>query len=80
MTTTQHFLLGPPCQSAGASVDVFGWRRGRLLGRGFGLAMADALAQERVDLRRLLALVDAGCPPGLAARILAPVDDPATGV
>lgn len=80
MTTTQHFLLGPPCQSAGPPVDVVAWRRCRLLEHGFGLALADTLAHERVDLHRLLALVDAGCPPELAARILAPVDDPTTGV
>jgi hypothetical protein len=28
-----------------------------------------------VDLHALLALLDRGCPPELAARILAPIDD-----
>jgi hypothetical protein len=75
MTTTQHSLLGPACLSPGPPVDVVAWRRCRLLEHGFGHALADTLAHDRVDLHRLLALVDAGCPPDLAARILAPVDD-----
>ena len=37
---------------------------------GAGLAGSD-----RIDLHRLLELVDRGCPPHLAARILAPIDD-----
>ena len=75
MTATQHLLLGPPCLRPGPPVDVVAWRRCRLVEHGFGLALADTLANERVDLHRLLALVDAGCPPELAAQILAPVDD-----
>jgi hypothetical protein len=51
------------------------WREGRLLSAGFGPDLADVLAhQERVDLHELLKLVDRGCPPHLAARILAPLD------
>jgi hypothetical protein len=80
MTTTQHFVLGPPCLSAGPPVDVVAWRTCRLLEHGFALALADTLARERVDLHRLLALVDAGCPPELAARILAPVGAADPGV
>ena len=53
------------------------WREGRLLSAGFGPDLADALAhQEQVDLHELLELVDRGCPPHLAARILAPLDAP----
>jgi hypothetical protein len=53
------------------------WREGRLLSAGFGPDLADVLAhQERVDLHELLKLVDRGCPPHLAARILAPLDGP----
>jgi hypothetical protein len=33
------------------------------------------LARKRIDLHELLELVDAGCPPELAARILSPLDD-----
>jgi hypothetical protein len=35
--------------------------------------------QEQVDLHELLKLVDRGCPPHLAARILAPLDAPVPG-
>ena len=53
------------------------WREGRLLSAGFGPDLADVLAhQEQVDLHELLELVDRGCPPHLAARILAPLDEP----
>ena len=42
-----------------------------------GCAFRDVLAhQEQVDLHELLKLVDRGCPPHLAARILAPLDAP----
>ncbi|GAA5164170.1 hypothetical protein GCM10023341_18920 [Ornithinimicrobium tianjinense] len=79
MTTTQHSRLGPPCQAPGPPVDVVAWRRCRLLEHSFGPALADTLAHDRTDLHRLLALVDAGCPPELAAQILTPVDLPGTG-
>jgi hypothetical protein len=47
---------------------------------GFGPDLADVLAhQEQVDLHELLKLVDRGCPPHLAARILAPLDAPLAG-
>ncbi|MGZ4273278.1 MAG: hypothetical protein ACXVRP_05885 [Solirubrobacteraceae bacterium] len=53
------------------------WREGRLLSAGFAPALAELLShQERVDLHELLKLVDRGCPPHLAARILAPLDAP----
>jgi hypothetical protein len=39
--------------------------------------LADTLAKDRrIDLHAMLELVDRGCPPRLAARILAPLDDP----
>ncbi|MGZ4169477.1 MAG: hypothetical protein ACXVSA_22415 [Solirubrobacteraceae bacterium] len=53
------------------------WREGRLLSAGFGPDLADVLAhQAQVDLHELLKLVDRGCAPHLAARILAPLDAP----
>lgn len=53
------------------------WREGRLLSAGFDPDLADVLAhQEQVDLHELLKLVDRGCPPNLAARILAPLESP----
>lgn len=37
--------------------------------------LADTLAQDgRTDVHALLQLIDRGCPPELAARILAPLD------
>ncbi len=54
---------------------VQAWRRTRLLDAGFGHDLAEALAAEvRVDLHALLELVERGCSPVLAARILAPAD------
>jgi hypothetical protein len=46
----------------------------RLVEAGFPHALAARLAAEPgVDVHALLALVDRGCPPELAARILAPL-------
>ena len=51
------------------------WRRRRLIAAGFEPPLATWLAgDEGVDLHELLVLVDRGCPPELAARILAPLD------
>ena len=52
------------------------WRREVLLADGFQPDVATNLAWDcGVDLHELLGLVDRGCPPHLAARILAPLDD-----
>jgi hypothetical protein len=64
-----------PCPGSGPPVDVVQWRACRLREAGFPPALALRLARQRVDLHALLQLVDRGCPPELAARILAP-DDP----
>jgi hypothetical protein len=53
------------------------WRRRRLIAAGFPPQLAGALADDDADLHELLVLVDRGCPPPLAARILAPIDRPA---
>ena len=51
------------------------WRRRRLIAAGFDAQLAAALVDDgAVDLHELLVLLDCGCPPVLAARILAPVD------
>jgi hypothetical protein len=66
----------PPMRSVSElqELQVVSWRRGRLLAAGFGDELADELAGEfRIDLHALLELVERGCPPVLAARILAPV-------
>lgn len=49
-------------------------RRRRLVAGGFPNALARELACDcAVDLHALLDLVDHGCPPPLAARIMAPL-------
>jgi hypothetical protein len=53
---------------------IAAWRRERLLGAGFERELARELADGRVDLHELIGLVESGCPPDLAARILAPID------
>jgi hypothetical protein len=55
---------------------VIDWRRGQLLGAGFSGKLATRLACDgRFDLHALIELVERGCAPALAARILAPPDD-----
>jgi hypothetical protein len=52
------------------------WRRGRLVAAGFAPELAGRLADDcRIDLHAVLELIDRGCPPVLAARILAPIDE-----
>jgi hypothetical protein len=70
---TNHPLRSPVCRLDGPPADVVAWRRCRLLEAGFPEALAVRLANAAVDVHALLQLVDRGCPPELAARILAPV-------
>jgi hypothetical protein len=50
------------------------WRREQLVASGFDRGLATRLAREpRIDLHALIELVERGCPPPLAARILAPL-------
>jgi hypothetical protein len=63
-----------PCRSSGPPAEVTEWRRCRLLESGFPDTLASALARDAaVDVHALLQLVDRGCPPELAARILSPL-------
>lgn len=73
--TTNFSATRRPCAATDGPSDVVGWRRCRLLEYGFPADLADALARQRVDLHALLQLVDRGCPPELAARILSPLDE-----
>jgi hypothetical protein len=58
-----------------AAATVTGWRADCLRRRGFEPRLAERLARDpRYDLHALLELLDRGCPPALAARILAPLD------
>jgi hypothetical protein len=55
--------------------DVTSWRREQLTQVGFALPMAARLAGDsRYDLHALIELVERGCDPQLAARILAPLE------
>lgn len=65
------------CLGDGPPVDVVAWRRCRLLEAGFPEDLADRLAAESdIDMHELLALVDRGCSPVLAVRILSPLRRP----
>jgi hypothetical protein len=58
-----------------AASGIVAWREARLHLAGFGPESASRLAREEtIDLHALLDLIDHGCPPDLAARILAPLD------
>ncbi len=51
------------------------WRRMELLQSGFPQSLASRVARdERYDLHQLIELVQQGCSPALAARILSPVE------
>ena len=53
------------------------WRRDRLIDAGFPRELSAWLARDtRYDLHALIELVERGCPPSLAARIVAPLDAP----
>ena len=56
------------------SPDVMVWRRALLVQAGFEHDLAAELAADGgYDLHELLGLIDRGCPPELAARIVAPL-------
>jgi hypothetical protein len=60
----------------GARHEVVRWRREQLIDSGFPLSVAARLAEDgRYDLHALIELVERGCPPELAVRIVAPLDD-----
>lgn len=71
--SSQKLESGPRC-GQGPPVDVTAWRLCRLLEAGFPADVAERLATDRrFDLHALLELVDRGCPPLLAIRIMAPL-------
>jgi hypothetical protein len=54
---------------------VIGWRRHQLLVAGFPEPLARGLARDgRYDLHALIELVERGCDPLVAMRILAPLE------
>jgi hypothetical protein len=69
-----HIGNKPPQDPAGDRPRWQQWRVRRLRSAGFPADVAERLEREdQVDLHELLELVDRGCPPQLAARILAPL-------
>ena len=73
MTATQQH--GPDRQEC-ESDEVFGWRRSQLVRSGFPEPLAARVAHDnRYDLHRLIELVESGCRPELALRILAPLEE-----
>jgi hypothetical protein len=57
------------------TAEILEWRCARLRRAGFDSESAEWLSSgSRVDLHALIELVERGCPPPLAVRILAPLD------
>jgi hypothetical protein len=64
-----------PGSRMATEIDVAGWRERRLEAAGFDERTAVMLASDcGFDLHGLINLVEAGCPPELAVRIMAPID------
>jgi len=73
VTATQQ--QGPDRQECEGD-EVFAWRRSQLVRSGFPEPLAARVAHDgRYDLHRLIELVDRGCRPELALRILAPLEE-----
>lgn len=71
----ERFVADHPCDTPDCG-QVTTWRFERLVAAGFDRGLAAVLAASRAyDLHALLDLVDRGCPPRLAARIVAPIED-----
>lgn len=63
-------------KDAPANHELSDWRARRLTAAGFALREAYEVANtDGVDLHLLLELIDRGCPPALAVRIAAPVEE-----
>ena len=57
---------------------VIRWRREQLVATGVSLRLVVGVAKDpRYDLHALIELVERGCPPPLAVRILAPLEEDA---
>jgi hypothetical protein len=58
------------------TVQLVAWRRDQLTASGFPLPLAARVARDsRCDIHTLIVLVERGCPPHLATRIAAPLDE-----
>lgn len=66
---------GDQTRAGRGEVEIVAWRRTRLRKAGFDNKLAEQLSRQcGVDLHGLIELVERGCPPPLAARILAPLE------
>jgi hypothetical protein len=62
--------------SARAAEEVVRWRREQLVEAGFPLRLATSVAgNAHYDLHALIELVERGCQPEFAVRILAPLEE-----
>jgi len=62
--------------SKGATEEVVNWRCEQLIEAGFSSALATRVAGDaHYDLHALIELVERGCSPLLAVRILAPLEE-----
>jgi hypothetical protein len=67
--------VDPTSGEPGRAAGIIGWRYERLRRAGLDAKPAEVLSHESgLDLHALIELIERGCPPELAARILAPVD------
>ena len=65
-------LITPPVEPGG---NLAAWREQRLLRAGVDADLASKLAADcALDLHAMIELIERGCSPDLAARILAPFD------
>jgi hypothetical protein len=75
LRTGGHPETGGQVPAGRGTNDAVAWRRARLRKAGFDTALTEPLSREcAVDLHALIGLVERGCPPPLAARIMAPLD------
>jgi hypothetical protein len=56
--------------------EIVSWRRRQLVASGFPSSLARRVAHDAAyDLHALIELVEHGCPPALAVRIVAPLQE-----
>jgi hypothetical protein len=59
---------------------IVDWRYDQLVYAGVPLGLADAVASmDRYDVHELISLLERGCEPALAVKILAPLEENAIG-
>jgi hypothetical protein len=75
MGSPRHLPAPESLVSTGYGRSAASWRERQLLRAGFDTDLAASVAADcAMDLHALIELVERGCPPTLAARILAPLD------